>query len=179
VILDSKPTTRTSAYFPPNSYNNNDFNKLIQHSPSLIAGDLNCKHPSWNSLAVNAGGNKLFNHSLNSDFVIVGPDEPTHYDDSNRTQPDVLDIAIFQDLPLNFSMSVLNELNSDHLPVIITINSRLQQKQTSIPDYMNANWELFCSIVADNIPSSENINSPVHIEAAVFNLTNIIQQSIK
>ncbi|KFM68468.1 putative RNA-directed DNA polymerase from transposon X-element, partial [Stegodyphus mimosarum] len=99
--------------------------------PSIIAGDLNAKHISWNSRRNNQNGNFLYKYSLLNDIKIFGPNDPTRYD--YHGSADVLDITItknFQQIPY---LSVHNQLNSDHLPVNLTYHSF--EENSSIKTY--------------------------------------------
>jgi exonuclease III len=46
---------------------------------SVLAGDLNAKHPVWNSAVSNPSGKKLLDLFDISDFEISAPQCPTHY----------------------------------------------------------------------------------------------------
>ncbi|KAJ8724709.1 hypothetical protein PYW07_015667 [Mythimna separata] len=51
-----------AAYIPPAAkYDLAELRAILQQSPGppLLAGDLNCKHPAWNSHAANPGGNRI------------------------------------------------------------------------------------------------------------------------
>jgi hypothetical protein len=45
----------------------------------ILAGDLNAKHPSWNSAFSNPSGGKLLQLFDRNDFEISAPQFPTHY----------------------------------------------------------------------------------------------------
>lgn len=48
----------------------------------------------------------------------MGPDSPTHYSDAGY-RPDVLDIVLAHNINCAIQLSVLQDLTSDHNPVII------------------------------------------------------------
>ena len=48
--------------------------------PTIVTGDLNAKHPSWNSRIANAYGKSLYRFvSDNPALQVIGPDDPTHF----------------------------------------------------------------------------------------------------
>jgi hypothetical protein len=61
-----------------------------------LAGDLNAKHPLWNSRVSNPSGLKLIDLFDMSDFEISAPQFPTHY--SPAGNGDVLDIVVHQNI---------------------------------------------------------------------------------
>jgi len=51
-----------------------------QNHQFIAAGDLNAKHPSWNSRTTNTSGRLLHNHMESSNsYTICAPDSPTHH----------------------------------------------------------------------------------------------------
>lgn len=45
----------------------------------ILGGDLNAKHPQWNSKTTNTKGMKLQKHSDRDHYQVIGPDKPTHF----------------------------------------------------------------------------------------------------
>lgn len=87
-----------SAYLRPGrapALSPGEWNALLAHPlPTIVAGDLNAKHPSWNSRTANAYGRSLHRFvSDDPDVQVIGPADPTHYPYSGLA-PDVLDIVI-------------------------------------------------------------------------------------
>jgi len=72
-------------------------NLLDSDHPTILAGDMNAKHPFWNSRRTNAAGLTLLNHMEENNYFIVAPDTQTHNPDQRHHQPDILDIAILKD----------------------------------------------------------------------------------
>jgi hypothetical protein len=69
-----------------------------------LAGDLNAKHPFWNSRVSNPSGEKLLNLFDLDDFEISAPQCPTHY--SPAGNGDVLDIVVHRNMKLSNVMVV-------------------------------------------------------------------------
>jgi hypothetical protein len=61
-----------------------------------LAGNLNAKHPFWNSAVSKPSGEKLMALFDLSDFEILAPQCPTHY--SLAGNGDVLNIVVHQNI---------------------------------------------------------------------------------
>jgi hypothetical protein len=86
-----------------------------------LAGDLNAKHPSWNSAVSNPSGQKLLQLFDVSDFEISAPQCPTHY--SPVGNGDVLDTVVHKNIRLS-DVTVSEILDSDHW-ITLKINKSL------------------------------------------------------
>lgn len=99
-----------------------DLEKLMDVNKSVvIAGNLNCKHPAWNSRVSNSKGRRLLKFMNCTNSLVIGPASPTYH--NPVLGPDVVDIAILKDVSLEYSIEVADELDSDHIPVILRIGS--------------------------------------------------------
>ena len=82
----------------------------------ILGGDLNAKHPAWNSYTENAAGLTIYEHTKRRlDIQIKGPTEPTRRQSSSE---DVVDIFVHKNVRTNNKLEVIMALNSDHLPVV-------------------------------------------------------------
>jgi len=88
-----------------------------------VAGDLNAKHPLWNSRCVNIASLALYNYIQNIDLTVVAPDSPTFFPAIPGHCSDVLDIALTKLSHLSISSTSLNELSFDYNPVLLQINN--------------------------------------------------------
>lgn len=94
ISTDLHPIRITSVYkSPTQKLKTEDLDKITNNSGYLI-GDLNSKHPLWNSYSANSAGNFLYRHYQNSDYSIIAPDTSTHFPPIIGHRPDVLDIAL-------------------------------------------------------------------------------------
>jgi hypothetical protein len=84
----------------------------------LLEGDLNAKHPFWNSVVSNTSVAKLLDSLHLSDFEISAPQWPIHY--SPAGNGDVLDIFMHKNAQLS-EVIVSDILDLDHLPVVFHI----------------------------------------------------------
>jgi exonuclease III len=79
IETDTGPLRVISVYKSPRTpLDTADLDKIFSDpTPTLVAGDLNSKHPAWNSRLSNASGKLLFRHASGSDYLVMGPDTPT------------------------------------------------------------------------------------------------------
>lgn len=136
-----QPITIVSAYFPPantaedHSLFVKDLTTIFGLSDSVIlAGDLNAKHPAWNSTITSPRGRVVFNLSSTLNFDPIAPYEHTHYPHDPNSRSDVLDIALLKNINLRLnSIETLHELNSDHRPVLMHLTPRTGPSDPSQP----------------------------------------------
>ena len=179
VKIGNKLITLVSAYNQPKAFDIRDYKKIISNGPAIIAGDFNARHTAWQCTNINKAGRLLYELSIKKDFVIVGPDSPTHFPYVSYHTPNILDIAILNDFSSQVTLETLHELDSDHLPVKLTINAALDKIISNRPNMNAANWPLFRSTLDNVLPETQNLNSDMHIEAAALNLTNSIQHAMR
>ncbi|GJQ65019.1 hypothetical protein Trydic_g23196 [Trypoxylus dichotomus] len=91
----------------------------------ILAGDLNAKHPSWNSRRTNASGICLRRYADDLHLPVDATAEPTIF--PHNGQSDLLDIVVMKDVAQFHQLTVLNELLSDH-------NSVLLQRGQTVPE---------------------------------------------
>jgi hypothetical protein len=123
-----------------------------QNIPTILAGDLNCKHTAWGCRRGNQNGKILHNYTTENLITVHATDEPTHY--HNET-PDILDIAITKDIPCQIQTNILNELDSDHTPVLIVLGD---DTNTNNQDKTTIDWTLFNILLLQNNITLEQIN---------------------
>ena len=118
------------------------------NQPTLLLGDLNCKHESWGCLSTTPNGRRLLQITLKKSIQIIAPNEPTYYSFNPNVRPDILDIGLVKNFSLPIYMHSLPELDSDHCPVIIKfcydpVHISHSDKLITGP----VNWELFQEIL--------------------------------
>jgi endonuclease/exonuclease/phosphatase (EEP) superfamily protein YafD len=191
VRINNQETILVAAYNPPSEINTDDIKKIFQTTkPIIVAGDLNAKHTSWYNIKSDQVGKKLLNLSLQEDFVIQAPTTFTRYpntDDNIRRRqanqaeirPSVIDLVLVQNFPQLIELDVLEKLCSDHLPVLMKINSTLMRNKSTRRNFNKANWQKYREEVDQYTKSSPSLQTPQAIDEAVKQLTSIIQESIK
>lgn len=145
--------------------------------PTIIAGDLNCKDPAWNSRRGNAKGLRLRAHAIRSGFDVYGPTEPTHI--HHNTTADVLDIVLMKNCQHSLELETLAELSSDHNPVRITIGDELlPAPQAPRRCWRRADWDAYRVAVSETVATSP-ITTPAELDKAVSQLTDTIVAAVE
>ena len=89
----------------------------------FILGDFNCHHPIWDSrLTSDPRGEEVFDWVISSDLLPLNdPDTPTllHRSSDSHSSPDIFFAS--SSLALSCSWEVLQDLGSDHLPILLSI----------------------------------------------------------
>lgn len=180
IQLNNTEMLITSVYKPPKSpLSHNDLDILTSSADWMVAaGDLNAKHPLWNSHTINQAGISLYQHASSNDYSILAPDSPTHFPTNPHHRPDVLDIAL---LKTNHHTQInnFNCLSSDHNPIVIEFSSSPISSTPPSPTRF-INWKKFTNqLSTSNISPNPNTNSPSEIDLAIENYTKLIQHNLE
>ena len=172
--------TITAAYNPPdNLITNNDLDQLTSLSNSnLTIGDFNARHRFWKNHINNRNGNTLLDYATDNNIVIIGPEVPTHYP-QNGTTPTYIDLILNNNVTQDIRATVLDELNSDHLPVTFTLKNvkvNDMQKKTYIYNE-HTDWEKYKRILTSSTIINNNITDIHQLEEEVAKLTTNIQKT--
>jgi hypothetical protein len=135
-----------------------------------LAGDLNAKHPFWNSTISNTSGEKLMALFDLSEFEISAPKCPIHY--SSAGNGDVLDISVYQNIR-GSDIIVSHILDSDHLPIIFHILrvDHIKIRNLSEPIEKFTDRDRFQSLASELIAPRIEINSGVEADKAARDFT--------
>lgn len=138
---------------------------------SIIAGDFNAKHQLWNSSKNTYVGIKLEKFlRAKHDVLATASPEPTRFDSCTGLW-DTIDLALFKNIKWNFDIHALDVLNSDHVPVLIELQSVNIQRYFN-PSYTH-NWSLFHDSLLEKNPNF-NLDDENAIDAAIEILTEDI-----
>ena len=174
------PTTRrqhlsiANEYFPPASSNyvqpmedrQTWVDTLEARGPSVICGDFNAHHVSWDEYAQGMPrGAELYNWVEENEMAVLNDGKPTR---SARFQqgcgPSAPDITIVNsEVADRFSWQQLNELSSDHSPILIKWNQLIKTERAQRrvrPNFQKADWNLFRSRLAEYQPLLEAVTDP-------------------
>jgi len=180
--LNNIPTTVAAIYSPPRHNINiqnyiHYFNTLSQNF--IIGGDYNAKHLSWGCRTNNPRGTVLYNLINLKGYTILAPPGPTYWPTSLRKKPDILDIFVSK-TPHNLFCSTTNLLEpcSDHSAVLLTI-SAYPPIRPSLPKLFHHTTDRikFHNLVDQNIKLQVSLKTPLEIDTAINNLTNIIHSA--
>ncbi|KOB72347.1 putative endonuclease and reverse transcriptase-like protein [Operophtera brumata] len=129
VCVAGQPLHIYSIYKPPQEkLILSEVHKIMSSTvPTIAASDWNCKHPAWNSMSANTQGRRLFDDAESRGYS-SGPEAPTRYPAVQHQMPDVLDICFHRGPHCEpYQEVLLDELTSDHLPVLLVLDQRPTQ----------------------------------------------------
>ena len=137
-----------------------------------VLGDVNAHHTLWHSGATNdARGEALADVVSNQDCAIINLDMPTRVANNSATAPDV-SIASINLLPTT-NWKVENKLNSDHLPITISISATLKKfnsKPQTFINFSKADWPKFQSFTEKEFSKAKKVEN-VHEAEKFFRTT--------
>lgn len=179
-LSNNESLTIISAYKSPNRrLQVNDINNLfLLNTPTLLVGDLNCKHRFWGCRASNPNGERLLRIVSDFNINISAPEEATFHPWQINSQPDVLDIALHKQFHAPILQQVLPELDSDHLPVIVSF---LLQPQfyPSLDRLINGQvkWDIFKTNLDELLNGASSLRSEEQIDLAVAHFTDCLKRA--
>ena len=149
--IRSSPTDGRTDSFSPS---------ILPSSRNLfILGDFNCHHPLWDSKGTSdPRGEEVFDWVISSDLLLLNdPDTPTLL---HRSSPDIS----FAPSTLAFSCSweVLQDLGSDHLPILLSVPLSPVFRPNERPpsfNFQKARWDGFASYFDSHRSSAEEYSS--------------------
>lgn len=178
-----------SVYFPGGQNNSNsrssfksDLRKMLNTGQNyLFCGDFNSRHRSWNCLRANSWGNILHEFTTYFPMTICFPDTPTYIPAASRVYPSTLDLALTNIPQLISNPCTLNELSSDHLPVVFNISSSAQLISDLGYNFSRANWKLYKRFVRayyQNI-NFYSMNTSAEIDECIENFTFCLLEGVR
>ena len=184
ISLNHIPTTISSVYCPPGNANkitDDDFTLYFQSlgNTFLAGGDFNSKHQIWGSRVTNTRGRSLYSSLLTNNLKHFSPPGQTYWPSHLNRVPDILDFFVHT-LPnhINYNLTNLSDLSSDHTPLLLTLNIQhvsLKTFPTLTPG--KTNWNKFSHIVEKNISLNIPLKSTFDIDSAILALTNVIKNA--
>src|SRR5437867_8046154 len=204
-LTKTKNLIVTNLYLPQNPSTNQQtvdanittlFTRLTNIPNSLIAGDINAHSQLWHSPTADHRGDVIASLLQGSDHVVLNQDPYTrtasllqgsdhvvlNQDTYTRTpsqtnqqltSPDITSIS--SNLANQTTWRTNTSLSSDHLPIIININTRsnfrLKPSNKTFTNYKKANWNKFTEEIELSLLDSQ---TPTNVHAANKHLTNLI-----
>lgn len=165
-----------AGYRPPGPrYSPQDISAIFDSpTPTLLAADLNAKHPDWGSRVINPVGRQLQQDAEAKDITILGPDSPTHIPTNNRHSADVLDILLTKNFPYPVQVEVLYDLDTNHLPLLITL-ALTAVCTVPRPQGIKTDWEAFSRALSGL--DVGRLSSPEEVEQEATRLTAKLQEA--
>lgn len=134
----------------------------------LFGGDLNCRHRTWGCQRANAWGTILHDLSITQPFSVLYPSTPTYVPSNSRYSPSTIDIFVTNVSSSNITQPVsVNDLSSDHNPVLCQPLWSGERKTEYVQDIKNANWTRFRSEI-----NAKLRNSPMNLES-ISNISDV------
>nr|CAD7265644.1 unnamed protein product [Timema shepardi] len=156
-----------------------DLNAIIDSNTIFVAGDLNSKHPNWNSRLTNLVRRTLNEHADRNDYLIVGPGEPTYYPSNPLHRPDIIDVVLTNMGVTTEELTVLKELDSDHNPVLceITMNTNIEIRGLKRLK-TTSDWEGLKSSHTNTLPENIDITTTEEADATLDIFINMLYTAI-
>ena len=167
--------------YSPKQIDVNELSKLFDASEKvLVMGDLNAKHSEWNCMRANQSGKMLHKFLSKQTYAMIVPDRHTHYP-YNSNLASTIDLAIVKNVNNCGALESLNELDSDHSPLLLELFSRdlKEECDKTFYNYKNANWKKFRNLLQSKITENYRLSNSTEIEAAVIDLTEKIQAAMR
>jgi hypothetical protein len=153
-----------------------DLDRIFSQSDStIIVGDLNCKHVSWNNTSVNRNGRAFLTYCIDKGVTLSYTDQPTYF--LHHFDPSILDIALTKRCPLSKPKTV-PALSSDHNPIMFKI---LLHPTTFKPRiryiYPHADWPLFQTTLDLALDRDLPVHTILDLEHAITIFETSVQQA--
>ena len=147
--------------------------------PFIVVGDLNARHRSWNCARANKAGTTLWQEAIRHNFFIHFPDTFTFYP-PGRGRPSTLDLTLSNNLLDMTKPIVLNELSSDHRPVLfdVSLTAPIELSTPKFRCYARADWSRFQREINLKLdlqsPVVNEILSEANVDTAIEFLTTVL-----
>ncbi|XP_076259331.1 uncharacterized protein LOC143195773 [Rhynchophorus ferrugineus] len=125
----------------------------------------------------NPAGNAIVALSADLGYGLALPDEPTHHPSTvSQGAARILDFFILQDVNRDSEVRVLDELDSDHRPILLKLGNCATTQVPLTRFRKKTDWKNYQSLLLKSDPIPK-INTPEHLEEAVLKLTRDIQSA--
>ena len=170
------PLTISNLYYPPassssvSSYSSANALSIIPNENELVVGDLNAHHKLWDSRLTDDRGNSLADSILVNSAAVLNNGDATRRSPATGTEtsPDVT--ICHRSLADKATWEVIEELNSDHHPIITTVYSTVECREKgskrAVWDQKRGDWDAFRRAVEEAIPNLPRDN-PQRMEKAL------------
>lgn len=165
----------TSVYCPSFSqFFEADIPKLAQVNPqTLLFGDLNAHHTSWNCLKNNRAGLAIYNIQQDFPIHVYAPPTATHFPHSGSTRSTIDILVSSSSLDIE-NIHTSEDIGSDHCAVICDINlSIIHQTRTRL-NYRKANWTRYRNIIIEGMKDIVIPHSKPLVDITISQLADLI-----
>ena len=141
----------------------------------IFGGDLNAKHTDWHSRLITTRGRIVAWYAHLNNNTVTGPDLPTIYPQNAV----VLDVFLYHStLPISDN-ETLSELNSDHNPVLLTVDLNLTAEIRRNFSTRATKWNVFRDYLREISPPSGSCSSNAKVDVAFSSITETIKAARK
>lgn len=181
ININDELHTLIAAYKRPIArWSENDVKLIFDNTKrTMVVGDLNSKNIIWNCRTNNPSGHTLNELCGRYSIYISAPSDPTYFPNRSNAEPDILDIVLMKNIRIPITQTVLFELDSDHVPVLITFDTT--PKISKPPPRLitgHVNWEIFQSRLDALSDCSTILQSEDEIERTVEKFIRITTEAI-
>lgn len=183
-IVDNKGDTMISAVYCPPRHNisDTDFETFFTTMGTrfISGGDWNSKHTHWGSRLINPRGRQLYRVTERRKLETLTGSKPTYWPTDRNKIPDLLDFFITKNIDRNrTNTESVEDLSSDHTPVILTINTTVALSQPPIRIYnlKNTDWETYRNIIHTDINLRNKIKTVEDLENEIEQLNITIHRA--
>ena len=178
IRLANNLTIITTYVRPQNKIDSKELQMLMNTSAKVIlAGALNAKHQTWNCHNSNKNGKVIHKFINNGPYAIKAPDSHTLYPYSNIL-PSTVDIALIKNITNFRSIEAINDLDSDHHPIIITLSkTEITVTRRKFLNYKNADWDKYINYITEHLNMEYKLPDKESINHAVATLTKTINDA--
>ncbi len=181
IQMGTAPLTIASLYCTPSIRTTAaEFDIAFQHlghGPWICGGDYNAKHPLWGSRYTTTRGRQLHQTILSSGLEAISSGQPTYWPTHQNRLPDILDFFVTQGIPrARCRATTVADLNSDHIPVVLTVSSR-PLASVLPPPLVNryTDWDNFREIITERSCHGQSIVTVDDLEDHVRAFTHLVQ----
>lgn len=181
MIRDGKRQVLVGSIYhsPESGISFEEYNKLFERFPTaILGGDFNAKRIPWGNLTTNTHGRTLHLIIEKNDLNFISPGEPTHFWPENQFPPETLDIFLSKNVELNFKITAIHELTSDHIPVTLQLEN-ISNPDTDPPDKTIINWGKYKDSLMNEDTPTPTLTTCKEINQEISNFTRTIRNAIE
>ena len=156
-----------------------DLRKLTSSNNNyILGGDFNCRHGYWGCLRSNCWGNILHDKLQLNETQIKFPPDYTYIPADHSKQPSTLDFFLTNVSQNMSAVKVINDLSSDHLPIMSDINIRYDTVDNLCYAFNKANWPRFAKFINRSLPTPNDFDTITNINQ-IDNMINVFSDAVK
>lgn len=173
-----------AVYCPPrHKISMDNYMAFFQHLGKkwIAGGDWNAKHPSWGSRLTTSKGRQLYQAILSNSCHSLSSGSPTYWPTDTEKLPDCIDFFIAKGAPVNYmEIKNVNDLSSDHVPVILKIGTTLVRKiYTTALTNKKTNWTVYRNLLNESINLQVSIKTKEELDEVTNRMVAVIANAAK